>query len=191
MKLIIGLGNPGTKYKLTRHNVGFMLVDALAQRRSATFQDKPKFKASTTETTIEDEKVLLVKPATFYNLAGESVRIIRDFYKLENSDILVIHDDLALPFGSIRTRLSGSDAGNNGIKSLNQHLGQGYTRIRVGIFSELREQVEATDFVLGKLSPRQRTSLMNALPNIAAITKSFAAETKLEPHTITFPTTET
>lgn len=175
MKLIIGLGNPGTKYDGTRHNVGFTLINALAKEWSGEFQDKPKFRAHIAEIVIEGERILLVKPTTFYNLTGESIRAIRDFYKLGNSDILVIHDDMALPFGTIRTRLSGSDAGNNGIKSLNQHLGDDYARIRVGIWSEHRENIDATDFVLGKLSAAEKEVVAKAVKElIEPICEDFA-----------------
>lgn len=187
MKFIVGLGNPGKQYEQTRHNTGFALLDALAGQWGAGFQEKSKFKALIAETTLKDEKVLLIKPTTFYNLVGESVRAIRDFYKCENSDILAIHDDMALPFGTIRTRLSGSDAGNNGIKSLNQHLGQDYARIRVGIWSDHRERIPATDFVLSTFTKKEQEALTtDLLPHI----KTFALEHiegELSVHTVTLP----
>ncbi|MEP6710637.1 MAG: aminoacyl-tRNA hydrolase, partial [Candidatus Saccharibacteria bacterium] len=134
MKLIFAQGNPGDQYNTTRHNVGFAILDALAKKFEASFTSKPKFFADIAELNIEGEKILLVKPATFYNETGKSARALVDFYKLAPAtDVLVVHDDLALPFGTLRTREKGSDAGNNGIKSLNAHLGPDYARLRIGI----------------------------------------------------------
>ena len=113
MKVIFAQGNPGRQYAATRHNVGFIILDALAD--GAHFAPKPKFFAEMAETQIAGEKTLLIKPQTFYNETGRSARAILDFYKLDPSDLLVIHDDLALAFGSLRIRDKGSDAGNNGI----------------------------------------------------------------------------
>src|SRR5438445_447838 len=138
MKLIFAQGNPGSQYATTRHNVGFLILDQLAAKAGKEFIKKPKFHADVAELTIAGEKVLLVKPTTFYNETGQSARSLVDFYKLDTmSDVLVVHDDLALPLGTIRTREKGSDAGNNGIKSLNAHLGHDYHRIRIGIYNEL------------------------------------------------------
>src|SRR6266568_2679917 len=130
MKLILAQGNPGAEYAKTRHNVGFMALDVYAEKHDLEFQDKSKFHAQIAEMMPEDEKILFVKPTTFYNETGQAARALADFYKIAPTDILVIHDDLALPFGTLRTREKGSDAGNNGIKSLNAHLGEKYTRIR-------------------------------------------------------------
>lgn len=153
MKLIIGLGNPEPRYDNTRHNVGFLLLDRVAAQHGTTWQEKSKFKAVIAEITIASEKALLLKPTTYYNLSGEAVRAVSDFYKLQAAtDILVLHDELALPFGTLRTRLSGSDAGNNGIKSVIQHVGADFARIRVGIANELAERADAADFVLGRFT---------------------------------------
>lgn len=185
MKLIIGLGNPGSTYKQTRHNVGFMLLDELAEKWGAGFQEKPRFRALVAETELEGEKILLIKPVTFYNLVGESARAIRDFYKCDNADVVAVHDDMALPFGVIRTRLNGSDGGNNGIKSLNQQLGHDYARIRVGIWNEDREHIDATDFVLGKLTKTQHVLLTDAGSTaLALLVAQFAETGTLQPHTV-------
>ncbi len=159
MKLIIGLGNPESQYDSTRHNVGFFMLDALASRHSVAFKHSTKFRADLAELTVGTEKCLLIKPTTYYNLVGESVRSVMDFYKLEASDVLIIHDDLALPFGTIRTRLGGSDAGNNGIKSLNQHISETTQRIRIGTWNELRDRMDDVEFVLGKFSANERKNL--------------------------------
>jgi PTH1 family peptidyl-tRNA hydrolase len=160
MKIIFAQGNPGGEFASTRHNVGFELIDKLAAMHGATFTSKPKFYAEIAETTLKGEKTLLIKPTTYYNETGRSARALVDFYKLQpESDVLVIHDDLALPFGVIRTRPSGSDAGNNGIKSLNAHLGEHYGRIRVGIYNELRDHIPDADFVLAKFTREESEQL--------------------------------
>lgn len=153
MKIIFAQGNPGTQYARTRHNVGFMVLDALVQAIGTSWREHTKFRAYIAETAILNEKVLFVKPTTFYNDTGSSARAIIDFYKLDpKEDFLVIHDELALPFGTVRTREKGSDAGNNGIKSLTQHLGAEYARIRIGVWNELRDRMNDADFVLSSFT---------------------------------------
>lgn len=178
MKLLFAQGNPGTEYERTRHNVGFVVLDELAQAQNVTFQPKDKFKAHIAETTVGGEKVLLVKPQTFYNETGQSARAIVDFYKLDPAtDLLVIHDELALPFGTLRTRGQGNDAGNNGIKSLNQHLGANYHRLRIGISNELRDRAQDVDFVLGRFNSEEHTVLEKSIiPKSIETINSFIAE---------------
>ena len=160
MKIIFAQGNPGSEFSLTRHNVGFFLLDDFAKKYGASFASKTKFRADIAEISVDGEKILLVKPTTYYNETGQSARALVDFYKLDPAkDLLVIHDDLALPFGTIRTRPSGSDAGNNGIKSLNAHLGQQYGRIRVGIYNDLRDQIPDADFVLARFTSEEAGQL--------------------------------
>lgn len=155
MKLIVGLGNIGENYEKTRHNLGFLMLDFFATAHNLKWQEKTKFKASCAEYNSESEKILLIKPQTFYNNSGESVRAIKGFYKVKNEDILVIHDELALPFGTLRTREGGSDAGNNGIKSISTHIDADYWRIRIGIWNELQEKMNDADFVLSKFSKEE------------------------------------
>jgi len=162
MKIIFAQGNPGIKYTTTRHNVGWQVIDALAKEHQLSFTNKPKFLAEIAETTIQDEKIVLVKPTTFYNEPGQSARAIVDFYKLDPAqDVLVVHDDLALPFGTLRTREKGSDAGNNGIKSLNAHLGPDYARLRIGIDNDLRIRIPDADFVLSQFSADEIHTIQN------------------------------
>ncbi len=132
MKLIVGLGNPGAEYAETRHNFGWTVLDDFASERELGWNHKTKFNADIAEFVKDNQKIMLIKPTTFYNLTGESIRKIKDFYNIENSDILAIHDEMALPVGTIRTRVGGRDAGNNGIKSLIQHIGPDFARIRIG-----------------------------------------------------------
>lgn len=185
MKLIVAQGNPGQQYEKTRHNVGFLSLDFYANHRSLSFQSKIRFNADIAETTIAGEKIIFAKPMTFYNETGVSARAIADFYKLTTQDILVIHDELALPLGKIRTRHSGSDAGNNGIKSLNAHLGQDYARIRIGIQNELYAKTKDTDFVLGRFTVDEATLLKEKIfPHVTTLIEQFIAG-ELEDESVT------
>ena len=160
MKIIFAQGNPGSDYAATRHNVGWMIVDALAASQGIPFSPQAKFFATIAEFSLEGEKVLLVKPTTFYNETGRAARALRDFYKLDTTDILTVHDDLSLPFGTLRVREKGSAAGNNGIKSLNAHLGEAYWRLRVGIWNEHRDRQHDADFVLSRFSKEETEHLI-------------------------------
>lgn len=176
MKIIFAQGNPGTDYEKTRHNVGFLALDYYADKNNVQFQPKSKFHADIAELTVNGDKVLLVKPTTYYNETGKSARALADFYKVETTDILVIHDELALPFGTLRTREKGSDAGNNGIKSLNAHLGENYGRIRVGTANELAEKQGSYDFVLSKFTADESKKLSTDIfPKISDLIDDFVA----------------
>lgn len=133
MKIIVGLGNPGSEYAKTRHNVGFMLIDALAEHLNISLW-KDKFNAQIAEGRIGIEKVILVKPQTYMNNSGEAVGPLMRWYKLEPEDVIVAHDDLDIPAGAVRIRKKGSSGGHNGIKSLIAHLGsENFARVRLGI----------------------------------------------------------
>jgi PTH1 family peptidyl-tRNA hydrolase len=160
MKIIFAQGNPEPDYAKSRHNIGFSVLNSLANKLGSKWLDKPKFKALISEVIITNERVILVKPTSFYNETGPSIRKILDFYKLDQTtDLLVIHDDFALPFGTIRVRKEGSDAGNNGIKSINAHIESNYARIRIGTWTELREKMNDADFVLAKFSADENKKL--------------------------------
>ena len=166
MKLLFAQGNPGRQYAQTRHNAGFITLDALAEAEGAAWRTQDKFHADIAEVSLQGQKVLLVKPLSFYNETGQVARALVDFSKLEPAtDVLVIHDELALPFGTIRVRESGSDAGNNGIKSLNAHLGPAYSRIRIGIWNELRDKMDDAAFVLSKFSAEETKGLNEMVKN--------------------------
>lgn len=131
--LIVGLGNPGKQYENTKHNIGFWGVDELARRHGLVF-GKTERKAKTADGLIQGRRALLAKPQTYMNLSGEAVRSLVDFYKVELPNILVIYDDLDLPLGTLRLRMTGSAGGQKGIKSIIQHLGtQDFNRVRIGI----------------------------------------------------------
>lgn len=175
--MIFAQGNPGRQYQQNRHNIGFYLLDDFASRHSAEFTAKSKFHADIAEITLSSQKVLLVKPSTFYNETGQSARAITDFYKITPAeDLLVIHDELALPFGTIRIRQKGSDGGNNGIKSLNSHLGPDYTRLRVGIYNPLRDRIPDADFVLSNFTQNEAELLHATVsPKINELLEAFCS----------------
>lgn len=188
MKVIFAQGNPEDRYTSTRHNVGWQVLDTLAKREDVEFKSKPKLFADIAESSVKDEKVLLVKPTTYYNETGRSLRAIVDFYKLDpSSDILVLHDDLALDFGLLRIREKGSDAGNNGIKSLSSHVGPDYHRLRVGIASDHREIMGDIDFVLAKFSQNEQKSLeQTIIPKSLEIIDTFISNThEITSHNLT------
>ena len=166
MKLFVGLGNPGSKYERTRHNAGFMVIDALSKEWNIELTDEKKFKGQIGRGVVKGEKVILLKPTTFMNLSGESVRAVMDFY-----------DDLDLPHGKIRLRLKGSAGGHNGIKSLIAHVKtQEFKRIRVGI--DRHPKIPVVDYVLGKFT-EDELALVNQAIDLAvgactlALTDSF------------------
>ena len=152
-QLIVGLGNPGNKYAQTRHNVGFDLLDSLAKRWQIGFSDRKQFQGIYGEGIgSHNTKIRLLKPQTFMNLSGQSVRSTIDWFKLSPESVLVVYDDLDLPLGKIRLRLSGSAGGHNGIKSMISHLGtQNFPRVRIGIGKSCGEQ-DTISHVLGKFS---------------------------------------
>jgi peptidyl-tRNA hydrolase, PTH1 family len=152
-QLIVGLGNPGTKYAQTRHNVGFDLLDSLAKRWQIGFSDRKQFQGIYGEGFgSNNAKIRLLKPQTFMNLSGQSVRAVIDWFKLPPESVLVVYDDLDLPLGKIRLRLSGSAGGHNGMKSIISHLGtQDFPRVRIGIGKSCGEK-DTISHVLGKFS---------------------------------------
>lgn len=159
MKVIVGLGNPDVNFDGTRHNVGFAAVEIFAAAHNLPWQRKDKFKASVAEGIVDGEKVMTVKPLTYYNLSGEAVLAVKQFFKLANQDILVVHDELDLPLGVIRSRIGGTDAGNNGIKSVVQMVGEDFARLRIGIRTQPEDRQNAMDVVLGHFSRQENQKL--------------------------------
>jgi PTH1 family peptidyl-tRNA hydrolase len=165
MLLFAGLGNPGAKYANNRHNVGFMAADAIARRHSFSPWSK-KFQAEVAEGRIDGEKVLLIKPQTFMNLSGQAVGEALRFYKLEPSAVTVFYDEIELPAGKIRVKTGGGAAGHNGIRSLDQHIGKEYRRVRIGVgHPGAKEMVHG--HVLGDFSRADREWLEVLLDAIA------------------------
>lgn len=161
MKLIIGLGNPGKEYAKTRHNAGFMVLDALAKELSADFKFQKKFNAEIAQIKLEDEDVVLLKPQTFMNLSGAPVRAVMDFYKIKPENIVVIHDDKDIMFGDVKYQTDRSAAGHNGIKSLIEHLGtQDFSRVRIGVaWQDKQKMGDTAEFVLHNFTKTELESL--------------------------------
>ncbi|MCQ2557150.1 MAG: aminoacyl-tRNA hydrolase [Ligilactobacillus sp.] len=157
MKLIVGLGNIGSKYENTRHNVGFMVVEQLAKENNIIF-DKSKFDSIYGQGMINGEKVLLVKPTTYMNESGRAVGPMADYFGIENEDIAVIHDDMDLELGRLRLRQKGSAGGHNGIKSLIAHLkGQNFKRFKLGIGHP--DKMSVVNWVLSRFTPAESADL--------------------------------
>ncbi|MCR5706130.1 MAG: aminoacyl-tRNA hydrolase [Acholeplasmatales bacterium] len=151
MKLIVGLGNVGSTYEGTRHNIGFMSIDRFADKYNVEFRENKSFKGYVGEARIGGEKVLLLKPTTFMNLSGDSVILVKKFYKIDTKDIIVINDDLDMPVGKVRYRAKGSAGGHNGLKSIILNLGtEEFQRIKVGI--DRSKVIPVVDWVLGRFS---------------------------------------
>ncbi len=184
-KLLVGLGNPGKKYERTRHNVGFEVIDSLAQRFSVKLSENKRFQAHAGETRLTSgDRLVLLKPTTYMNLSGQSVRAVLDWYKLSPSEVLVIYDDMDLPIGKLRLRLSGSAGGHNGMKSIISHLGtQTFPRLRLGISRSNNGNPQASravvGHVLGKFAPDER-KVIDAAVDLAADAVEFSLRKGVE-----------
>ena len=166
--LVVGLGNPGAKYESTRHNMGFLVVDKLAQNEKLKF-NKLRFKAWTATWEVSGEKVLLMKPQTYMNLSGEAVGQAARFYKIPADHVLVISDDIALPAGKLRIRAGGSAGGHNGLKNIIQHLGTDrFPRIKVGVGSPQQAEHDIADWVTGKPMGEDQKVIIEALDKAVA-----------------------
>jgi PTH1 family peptidyl-tRNA hydrolase len=164
ISLVIGLGNPGRQYEGTRHNVGFMLLDRIAAGEGVEFKSEPRFQAHIAKLP---DGTLLMKPQTFMNLSGRSVRQLMAFFKWETERILVVYDDVALPLGHLRFREKGSAGGHNGIRSIIEHLGrEDFPRLKIGI-GAVQGDGGMTGHVLGKFAPDEREPLENMLATAA------------------------
>lgn len=166
MKLIVGLGNPGSKYRGTKHNIGFITLDEIAFQEKASF-NKHQFESDIAEFFINGEKIILAKPQTFMNESGRSVRPLMTYYNISEEDLLVIYDDLDLPIGRIRLRQKGSAGGHNGIKSLIAHLGtQEFNRIKVGI-DRPRAGQEVVNYVLSTFPKATHDDMLQSVQSAA------------------------
>jgi len=176
LKLIVGLGNPGSEYRDTRHNVGFMVADALVDRWRVSDQWREKFDALLIKTMVGEESVILAKPLTFMNLSGQAVQALAGFYKIELADIFVVTDDVALPLGRLRARREGGAGGHNGLKSIIQSLGtQAFARMRVGV-GRGDDRRDLADHVLGRFGADERETVSAAVLRAADATEMFLSE---------------
>ena len=187
MKIIAGLGNPGTEYAQTKHNVGFMLVDALAAHLNAPAW-KEDFFSAITEVRVGGEKVFLVKPLTYMNNSGEALGPMLSYYKMDTDDLIVVHDDMDIPAGMVRIRRKGSSGGHNGIKSILAHVGsEDFTRVRIGI-GRPPAGWTVINYVLAPFSsedaPKIRAAIDYLLPEVECIVTDGVdlAMNKYNPH---------
>lgn len=180
--LVIGLGNPGKEYDGTRHNIGFAIVDEFAKKNDFPgWVAKKDLKCQLAIHTLGDTRVILCKPTTFMNDSGQAAGAVQKFYRVYNAQTLAVYDELAVQFGNLRTRLGGTDAGHNGVKSLINHLGDDFGRLRVGIGSEISQRAEASDFVLGKFNKKEQETLPLIIKEACALVTEYTAGGNL-PH---------
>lgn len=185
--LIAGLGNPGEEYAHNRHNVGFMCLDEFARKNNFDpWIAKKDLKCELAQATLGDTRVFLVKPHTFMNLSGEAVQAVQHFYKLNNTQTIVVHDELDIDFGQVRIRTGGSPAGNNGVKSVSQYIGEAYARVRVGIGPKMPEQMDTADFVLQDFSKPEHDKLPAMLREVSAVLSEYAYGSPFTPETRSF-----
>jgi len=162
LKLIVGLGNPGTEYARTRHNVGFQFVDDLAARHGALFRSEPRHRAEVARTRIADAELWLLKPMNYMNRSGDPVRSVAAFYKLPLESILVAYDELDFPTGVVRLKQGGGAAGHNGMRDVIAHMGDGFWRLRIGI-GHPGDRAQVLDYVLGRPSAADALLIRAAL----------------------------
>ncbi len=185
-KLIVGLGNPGTEYDHTRHNIGFYCADRLVEAENGSYSEKKVLKSLVADLKIGSARIIVIKPRTFMNLSGEAVQAVQRFYKISNADTIVVHDELDVKFGKIRTSIGGSAAGHNGIKSIIQHCGEDFARVRIGIGPKKPEQIDSADFVLQKFSAEEQGKLKALSTETIAILNEAIFGEKLTPETRNF-----
>jgi peptidyl-tRNA hydrolase, PTH1 family len=173
MKLIVGLGNPGPRYKGTRHNVGFEVVDELARRRRLTFESSP---SEAVVAKWRDAGALIVKPLAFMNLSGQAVGELARYFKVEPADVLIVVDEVQLPLGRVRVRARGSAGGHNGLKSIEAHLGTDqYPRMRLGVGRGIAER-DMADHVLSRFEPDERGVIADTIEKAADAVEAFLSE---------------
>lgn len=174
--LIVGLGNIGKEFENTRHNIGFACLDAFAAAHNIdNWVAKKDLKCHLAMGAVGATRILLCKPTTMMNLSGEAIQAVQHFYKLGNADTLVVHDELDIAFGQIRCRLGGSHAGNNGIKSLIEHVGEDFSRLRIGIGPKTPAQIDSADFVLANFNNEEQARLNDLKKEVTAVITEYVA----------------
>jgi PTH1 family peptidyl-tRNA hydrolase len=164
MLLFVGLGNPTLDSENNRHNIGFKIIDAI-NKKFCLSKQKPKFKGLLTTGIIEDEKIYAIKPLTFMNNSGICIRELLEYFKIAVEDVIVFHDDLDVEFGKIKAKFGGSDAGHNGIASIDKFIGKDYSRVRMGI-GKPKTKMEISDYVLQNFDEEEITGIEKILENI-------------------------
>ena len=171
MYLLVGLGNPGSKYKRNRHNVGYMTIDMITKKYNLKNIILKKF-GSVSKGKISNEEIVTLKPKEFMNLSGQSIKKFINFYKINIENILVIHDDLDLPLGKIKIKVGGGDAGHNGIKSINELIGKNYKRIRIGI-DRPKNNKNVDKFVLEDFEKKEEKEIVYSINRITSFLQYF------------------
>ena len=164
MLLLVGLGNPGSNYTNTRHNIGFRIIDAINSHFKLSRQ-KPKFKGLLTTGNIEEKKIYAIKPLTFMNNSGICIRELLEYFKIDAEDVIVFHDDLDVEFGKIKAKFGGSSAGHNGIASIDKFIGKDYSRVRIGI-GKPENKISVSDYVLNDFNEDEQIHLDSITNNI-------------------------
>lgn len=180
VKMIVGLGNPGSKYEKTKHNIGFMAIDNIVKNLDVTFTDDKNFKAQIGSTFINHEKVYFVKPTTFMNNSGIAVKALLTYYNIDITDLIVIYDDLDMEFSKLRLRSKGSAGGHNGIKSIIAHIGtQEFNRIKVGIGRPLKGMT-VINHVMGQFNTEDNIAISLTLDRVVNAVKFYLQENDFE-----------
>ena len=163
--VIAGLGNPGQKYRKTRHNIGFDVVESFAKSLSATWKPVSRFEAEVAQAEFGSRRCLLVKPLTFMNDSGRSLGPILRYYRLEPENLLVIYDDITLELGRAKLRINGSDGGHNGIRDVLERVGFGFARYRIGIGAKPRKEMDLAEYVLSTFTPDEIEHFIARFPD--------------------------
>lgn len=172
--LIVGLGNPGKSYDLTRHNIGFKVVESIAQKLGASFQVKKEFRGACAQSVVGEHKVILLMPTTYMNLSGESVKAVMDYYKIPSGDVLIICDDVYLPFKRLRLKDRGSSGGHNGLKNIEKMLAtQEYIRLKIGV--DLDPNMDLADYVLAPFNQTERRDLDTVISQSTEVALTWVA----------------
>ena len=177
MILLVGLGNIGKKYQKTRHNFGFLALDEIIDEFKLE-KSTNKFEAEVFQGRIGDEKIIAIKPQTFMNLSGISVLEASQFFKISPQNIIVFHDEIDINFGEIRSKIGGGNAGHNGLKSIDEKIGENYWRIRIGVSRPQNKEFEIADYVLSKFSDEEFLQVKKITQNIAKSLPKFLLEKK-------------
>ena len=168
LRVIVGLGNPGPEHLVTRHNAGFWFVDLLARRHGGEFRDYRKYSGETARITLSEREIILLKPTTYMNRSGLSVRQVSDFYKIAPEEILVAHDELDLPVGSVRLKQGGGHGGHNGLRDTITHIGETFWRLRLGI-GHPGSKADVIDYVLTRAPRAEEDTILETVSTAADV----------------------
>ena len=166
LRIVVGLGNPGPEHQLTRHNAGFWFVDVLARRHGGEFRDYRKYSGETARITIGAQELILLKPTTYMNRSGLSIRQLSEFFKIPAEEILVAHDELDLPVGSLRLKFGGGHGGHNGLRDTIAHIGDRFWRLRIGV-GHPGKKADVIDYVLTRAPRPEEDLILAAIGNAA------------------------